>query len=269
MKQAILKNNPFSKVIDGVPPFGKAFLWEKLNDWKSQNGNSAYIADYGAYNGSMLKSIFVSGIIDKSIGFELNKEVVEANKNLLPNSVQLTLINKNPVLPVADDTFDALSMIGVLEHIYDQSYILDELNRVIKKGGIFVVQVPGKHLFSFLDFGNWKFVFPRIHQIYYELKYSKVAYHERYVECKNGLIGDIEKEKAWHQHFSQQELKKLLKEHNFEVIQQDGFGLFFRVFHNLRYLSPKFLKGFWDGLISWDSQAFQQAEIFVVAQKNN
>jgi SAM-dependent methyltransferase len=267
VKQLLSPQNPFAEIIGGVPNWGQAFLWENLNHWKNQRDALPYLADYGTYDAKMLKSILASGVIERAEGFELNKDIIEANKKLIPNQIEITLVTKNPTFYNKENTFDFISMISVLEHIHDQAHILNELNRVLKVGGFLVIQVPGSHFFSFLDFGNWKFVFPAFHRIYYQTRYSKKLYKERYIECVNGMVGDIEKEKAWHQHFNHQELESLLESHNFKVVKQDGFGLFYRLFHNVRYLFPKPIKSFWNPLILWDAKNFGQAEIFVVAQK--
>ncbi len=127
--------------------------------------------------------------------------------------------------------------------------------------------VPGKHLFSFLDMGNFKFMFPGLHKAFYTRRYGKQVYHERYVECRNGLIGDIEVEKAWHQHFSWDELSALLELGGFKVTAQDGYGYWHRPLTNLRFFIPPRLATRMDRWIDLDAQRFENAEIFVTAAK--
>ena len=81
------------------------------------------------------------------------------------------------------------------------------------------------------------------------------------------MIGDIEAEKAWHQHFGKQELQKLLKEYSFETVAVDGFGFFWRVLRNIRYFSPVFIKKLIDKLVLADQKAFSSAEIWVITRK--
>jgi SAM-dependent methyltransferase len=45
-------------------------------------------------------------------------------------------------LPFADDSFDGLICIHVLEHVQDDTKALSELYRVLKKGGFAILQVP-------------------------------------------------------------------------------------------------------------------------------
>jgi ubiquinone/menaquinone biosynthesis C-methylase UbiE len=153
------------------------------------------VLDYGSYNGNLLKELAKSNLINKGIGVDLNKEVVEMYSKQLPENIELIHIEKYNKIPFPDNFFNCITLIGVLEHIHRQDLILLELNRILKPGGILLVSVPGKHFFSFLDFGNWKFALPRMHKFYIQIRFGKIYYHERYVECKNGLFGDIEVEK--------------------------------------------------------------------------
>lgn len=263
MNFKISSENPFKKTIN-IP---HAFVWEKISKLHADSGKIK-ILDYGAYDGRLLDRLSESDFIIDSTSIELNLDVVNENKSKKNVSNQLLHIQKHTNLPFEDKTFDVVLLIGVIEHIHNQKKILDELNRILKNGGQFIVAVPGKHLFSFLDFGNWKFAFPRLHKIYVELVHGKELYKERFVDCKNGLIGDIEVEKKWHEHFSHSSLEFLLNKSNFTVDEKDGFGLFFRIIHNLKYIMP-FGKSFFDKLIILDGKAFSKAEIFVLAHKNN
>lgn len=263
MNFKISNSNPFRNTIK----IQHSFVWEKISNLYQVNGKLK-ILDYGAYDGKLLDILSDSKFIYDSTSIELNLDIVNQNKSKKNPNNQLLHIQKHNNLPFEDQTFDVVLLIGVIEHIHNQKKILDELNRILKNGGQFIVAVPGKHLFSFLDFGNWKFAFPRVHKIYVELVHGKVLYKERFVDCKNGLIGDIEVEKKWHEHFSHSSLESLLNKSNFTVDEKDGFGLFFRIIHNLKYILP-FGKSFFDKLIILDGKIFSKAEIFVLAHKNN
>ncbi len=45
-------------------------------------------------------------------------------------------------LPFSNSFFDAVSCIAVLEHVFNPPRVLDEIRRVLKQGGTFIVQVP-------------------------------------------------------------------------------------------------------------------------------
>jgi SAM-dependent methyltransferase len=261
MKFKISNDNPFKNTIK----LQHAFVWEKVANLYSAKGKLK-ILDYGAYDGKLLDVLSNSNFIYESTSVELNFDIVNENKNKKNDNNKLVHIQKNTNLPFEDKSYDLVLLIGVIEHIFNQKKILDELNRVLKNGGQIIVAVPGNHIFSFLDFGNWKFTFPQLHKFYVELVHGKNLYKERFIDCKNGLIGDIEVEKKWHEHFSHLSLESLLNKSNFTINEKDGFGLFFRIIHNLKYIMP-FGKLFFDKLIILDGKLFSKSEIFVLAQK--
>ena len=256
MKTQLSSNNPFGMN-------AKGYLWERL----SKRNPSALHLDYGAHDGRMLHLMAETGVIQQGIGVDLNSAVVERSADKLHENVKLFAISKNPTLPFPDGHFESTSIVGVLEHIHNQTHIINELVRVTKPGGEILVAVPGKHLFSFLDMGNWKFTFPRAHKWFYTLSHTQAEYLLRYAANKDGLIGDIEAEKSWHEHFSYEELGALLERHGLKVVDSDGFGFFNRVLMNLRFFVPGMLKRLLDPLIKMDAKAFSATEIWVVAKK--
>jgi SAM-dependent methyltransferase len=192
---------------------------------------------------------------------------VNEYENEIPSNVVLMRIKKDSCLPFDSDTFDTASILDVIEHVVDQHFILKELNRVLKPGGLVVATVPHKHVFSFLDMGNFKFSYTRLHKWYYVHKYSRKEYQRRYVECANGLFGDIEMEKKRHQHFLREELESLLCSSSFQVVRFDGSGLFIRPLLNVAHFSPEFFKTILQKLVNLDAKFFSHANLFCVATK--
>ena len=173
-------------------------------------------------------------------------------------------------MPFDDASFDSITVLDVLEHVYEQTELLKELNRLLKNKGRLVVTVPGRHLFSFLDMGNFKFRFPRLHRWYYRLKHTQGEYERRYVANPDGLIGDISSKKRWHEHFNRAKLQKLLKEADFDIIDFDGTGFFSRVISNISYFF-KWLKPIHRALgklQSCDYRAFESTNLFCAAEKS-
>lgn len=93
-------------------------------------GTMEYMSEYG----SML-------------GVDISKEMVEHCRNIGLNA----LCESIHCLPFQDHTFDLVLCLDVLEHLQDEKQVLEELNRVVKPGGILVFSVPafswlwGKH----------------------------------------------------------------------------------------------------------------------------
>jgi len=244
-------------------PTPQGLVWEYIND----NSSNKHL-DYGTRDGIFLKHLVASKKITEGYGLDLNQDAIQTGvKKLKDTNINLLVIRKGESIPHEDNFFDSISMIGVLEHIHDQDRILKELYRVLKKNGNLYILVPGKHLFSFLDMGNFKFIFPKLHKFYIERKHSKNFYEEHFIKCKNGLFGDIEVEKMWHQHFKPEELERIIKRAGFEIMENDGIGFFRRIFANLKYFSPSIIKSILEKLIDLDAKKFEESEILVVAKK--
>ncbi len=236
--------------------------------WENVPGNSVAHLDFGCYDGA-----FLSALKDKKIGrlvgVDVSEEAVKKGQRLYPE-LEIIKIREATTLPFDDGVFSSATILDVLEHVYEQTELLAELNRVLKDGGKLIVTVPGQHLFSFLDMGNFKFRFPRLHRWYYCLRHSREEYEYRYVSNPDGLTGDISAKKRWHEHFGRNKLSKLLIEAGFRVIDFDGSGFFSRVIGNVAYLFQwiKPIKIALGELAKLDSKFFESANLFCVAEKH-
>lgn len=104
------------------------------------------LLDIGSHDGiALIKAL--KRIKGKAVGFDLSiKAINEARKNIrkekLQDRAQLIKGDVDDKLPFDDNTFDAVLCIAVLEHIFDPLFVLSEISRVTKPGGILVVEVP-------------------------------------------------------------------------------------------------------------------------------
>jgi ubiquinone/menaquinone biosynthesis C-methylase UbiE len=248
MKSKIYEKNPF-----GHDRYGFAF--ENIPE-------VGVCLDYGCYDGEFIFKTTEKKKNITFIGIDKNKDIVSQN----PYNLDIRL-QTNDTLPFEDNSFDCITILDVIEHIYNQDKILSELNRILKNKGTLIITAPKKNIFSFLDLGNYKFIFPSLHKFYYQLQYSKSEYEYRYLNNPSGLIGDVEKEKAWHEHFSENNMHKLLLKNNFNTIKFDGSCLFERVFNivslmKLAFIVPNKLKEF-------DCKVFNSSNLFCKAIKND
>jgi SAM-dependent methyltransferase len=252
------KKNPF-----GFSP--KGLVFEYL---KQDLNNDINILDFGCRNGDFLAALKNSNLLKNALGVDLDSNIIEVAKKNNPN-INFQLITKNYKFPDNDASFDAITIIGVVEHVYDQVGLLREMARLTKKNGLIFIAVPGQHLFSFLDMGNFKFRFPKLHKFYYQFFMSSDKYHYKYVSNEFGCIGDIEAEKAWHEHFSRNSMEELISNvEGLEIKTIDGLGFFYRILINLRYFLPSFLKKVIDKLILLDFKYFSVGELIFVLKKN-
>src|SRR5262245_2032054 len=206
MKTPMSSDNPFK----ANPTLGYAF--EAVRD-------GDVILDYGCFQGE-----FIDRVAElrraTCYGVDKNGQAVASYRG--PNKV-LPLTRE---IPFEDASFDLVTLLNVLEHVHDQAFLLGEIRRVLRPNGRLIVTVPRHNLFSFLAPGNLKYCFPALHRFFYTRRHSAQEYHFRYVENPYGLIGDVEKEKRWHQHFRQEELTRLLSNAGFRVVDADGIGWF-------------------------------------------
>lgn len=218
MKTKVLPTNPFYN----QPNF--AFGYDLIKEGQC-------ILDYGCFDARFGKKLLSYKKVNY-YGVDKNAEIIAFQD--LNSSLNVSIVSHPLLFP--DDYFDVVVMFEVLEHIEDQQTTLRELHRVLKPDGTLVLSVPRKHIFSFLDMANWKFLFPRLHQFYYRLNHSENEYRKRYIDSPHGLVGDIEKEKGWHQHFRDEEMISLLNKSGFAIHILDGSGFFRFLMTDIGYI---------------------------------
>lgn len=254
MKTETSPENPYSYNRYG-------FAWQCVPE-----GGAAHL-DFGCYNGAFLRTLTEKRIA-RLVGVDISQEAVCKAHQQFPG-LEIIHISETVPLPFEDGLFTSITILDVIEHVYEQGALLDELNRVLKDNGTLIVTVPGQHLFSFLDIGNLKFRFPRLHQWYYCRKHSREEYECRYISNPDGLVGDISVKKRWHEHFSRTKLKKLLNGSGFTVVDFDGSGFFSRIINNISFLLRHFkpLQPFFRKIGALDAKLFKSTNLFCVAQK--
>ena len=104
-------------------------------------------------------------------------------------------------MPYADESFDAITLTDVLEHVADEKAALDEMFRVLKPGGRLIITTPHTGLFGFMDPDNYAWhlrtKFPRLYRQLFRMK------HGRDPELKVGY-------ESKHRHYSLADFKVLL-----------------------------------------------------------
>lgn len=255
-----IANNPF-----GIHPKGIVFhsVMSAIEDKSNLS-----LLDFGCRNGDFLFEIDKSGLFQFTYGVDLDKSAIDTAK-LRGTKTLFEHIKKNHKFDSSyEDSFDIITVIGVIEHIHDQDSVIVELARLLKPKGLMIVAVPGRHIFSFLDMGNWKFKFPKMHKFFVRFSISESEYQSRYVSNEFGCIGDIEAEKAYHEHFSFDSLNALLnRTQKFEIIDVDGTGFFYRILVNIQYFLPKPFKGLLTWLIELDFKWGNRAELVFTLRK--
>lgn len=254
MKTPISPDNPFGHNRAG-------FAWESV-----PRGAEAHL-DFGCYEGEFLASLASRGV-RRRVGVDASREAIERAMSMHPG-LEVQHLPAGAPLPFAEGLFDSLSLMDVLEHVADQSALLAELRRVLKPGGVLIVTVPGQHVLSWLDLGNFKFRFPRLHRWFYCLRHTREEYERRYVASADGLVGDISAEKMWHEHFTREHLARLLGQAGLRVEAFDGSQLFGRWLILATAVVGRIdpLMRLIRAIERWDSRTFASMNLFCVARK--
>jgi SAM-dependent methyltransferase len=168
-------------------------------------------------------------------------------------------------LPFADASFDSVSLLDVLEHTRDERTTLAEVCRVLRPGGLLVLTVPGRHVFSVLDPDNAKFRAPRLHRAVYSARFGRTAYDQRFRDDSDGLRGDMAWERGWHTNFETRDLLALVTESGLVPRLKDGANLFWRFFQVPALLAPPAARKLFDAPLRADGRMFRRANLFLTA----
>lgn len=159
------------------------------------------VLDVGCGDGYYLHLLANLGINLKITGVDNNQEALaSARRNIKRKKVKL-IEGDTLKLPFRGNTFDKIIASEVLEHLPNDQVGINELHRVLKKGGKIVISVPHKNYPFLWDPINW--ILERF-----------LNYH-----IKNGFWAGI-----WNQHerlYSEVALKFLLKKEGFKDIKTE------------------------------------------------
>jgi len=139
-------------------------------------------------------------------------------RELIENKVVLKTEDINNGLDFEDDFFDAVTIIATLSFIYNPFFVIKEINRILKSGGILVVQVP-----------NIAYIKYRIKLLFGQLPITTSPYDWENVGWDRRSL----------HYFTISSLRWLLESQSFKIEKVTGSGLF----ANLRNWYPSLLCG--------------------------
>ncbi len=172
-------------------------------------------------------------------------------------------------IPLQNASVDSVSMLDSLEHVPDETAMLGEVHRVLRPGGIAVITVPARHVFSMLDPDNAKFRAPRLHAAVYRARFGKQAYRRRFLELDDQLRGDLAANRSEHTNYVPAELITLLDESGFTVDVRDGANLFWRFLQVPQLLLPESAARLLDAPLRADGLVFHHANLFLRAVRRS
>jgi len=166
---------------------------------------NAYL-DYGCGRGGMLRR--VAPRARRTCGVDVDPEVLPS----IPG-VETGVVREGEPLPFPSESFDVVTCLEVIEHVADEKKTLRELARVLRPGGTLILTTPHKGWLTWVDPGNVKFAFPRIHRFVHWILGNR-QYGERFGAARReqlGMISDISanQERPWHRHYKYEEIRAL------------------------------------------------------------
>jgi SAM-dependent methyltransferase len=155
----------------------------------------------------------------RTVGIDPNAQLIEIARRRYP-AIEFAVSDIERV-PFDAAIFDVVVMADVLEHVRNERQTLNEVFRLLKPGGTFIVTVPHRGLFSFLDLDNLTLAFRRLVPLVYDRLYRR-----KEGEAPRAKPGYED----WHRHYSERDILRLLDESDFRerfvVTASRRWGLF-------------------------------------------
>lgn len=139
----------------GLPHFGARLRAFYLHSLLNQITPASKVLDAGC--GIGLNSFLAARMGHSVVGIDNDSEKIVLAKKMLSKSRYLntSFINDNlNKLHLSNGLFDCVMCFEVLEHINDDKQAIQEVSRVLKDGGLFIVSVPGIGLISRINQHN-------------------------------------------------------------------------------------------------------------------
>jgi len=172
------------------------------------------LLDVGCGNGSLVfkakdKFSEIYGIDISSSRIDEAKKIA-LEKNI--NHINFSVCNIDEKINFSDKMFDAVTCIAVIEHVFDPYFVVNEINRVLKDGGIFIAQVP-----------NIAYIKQRVKLLFGNLPVTSSPYNWKEIGWDGGHL----------HYFTKKTFCGLLEDCGFKILKATGSGLlaWFRNFY--------------------------------------
>lgn len=120
------------------------------------------ILDVGSADGTFSKIILDKSKADELVGMEVLESSVDwAKKHWKKQKRMKFIVGDAHRLKFENNSFDAVFILEVLEHVEDPVKVLSEVNRILKKGGYGVFLVPSDSILFQLVWYLWLRFYPR------------------------------------------------------------------------------------------------------------
>ena len=207
-----------------VSPRAPVRRWQELADEWLQRPLGKFL-DYGCGPCGLLDKL--QDRCDECHGVDVDADKIADAQARFPHFC-LSAIGLDGAAPYPTGCFDTVAAVEVIEHVPDERRTFIELARLLRPGGRLLITTPHRGFLTFIDPGNFKFVFPRLHRFIHLHVWRDRAYYERrFVRGEQkGLAGDItvaEGRRAWHRHYRLDEILSFCP----EPLRLETFGVYF------------------------------------------
>lgn len=120
------------------------------------------------------------------------------------NGLHFSSCNINERIDFPDNMFDAVTSVAVIEHVFDPYFVVGEMHRVLKPGGIFIGEVP-----------NIAYIRQRIHLLCGKLPVTSSPYNWKEIGWDGGHL----------HYFTKKTFCSLIEESGFRIVEVSGSGL--------------------------------------------
>ncbi len=163
----------FTGVIDGLlsrmgsmegvvykrPKAEKYFVEEREEIFPMLPSYCARVLDLGCGTGKTSQTLKKTGRVGWVCGVEGSPEAAAAARSCLDQVVEGDI--EKIEYPFPDESFDAILLLDILEHLVDPWTVVEKMTRLLKPGGVLIASIPNVRHFSvvfpLLFLGDWRY----------------------------------------------------------------------------------------------------------------
>ena len=117
-----------------------SYKWPAIKKFIPQEKNIKLL-DFGCGKGRIFGEMIKINPFMGAVGVDISEVAIKHMKKKFPKYTFLR-ISEGERLPFASNSFDFITILDVVEHIYDTEITFKELSRILKYGGKILITVP-------------------------------------------------------------------------------------------------------------------------------
>lgn len=200
---------PSSAALAGVRPRLPLIRQSHVEIWL--RGPLGSVLDYGCGIGELIERL--RRVASRLRGVDVDADALRCAAR--PEGAELRQISSRDSPPFPDESFDAVILRELPEHVADERGALCECARVLKPAGRLLITTPRAGLLTAIDPGNLTFVFPRWHErVHTEVLHDAEYFERRFGPGRRralGMVADFTADqRPRHRHYTFAHLRALV-----------------------------------------------------------